>query len=452
MHRRIGIFILLSLILSFSTPSRAGSQTSDLSNDKTFLAQNRLVVFEAFMRCTWGISQAAGLAVDQLAQDYADQPVVFIEYDVYNAPSSRYGRWWTAFGGGSATLPLVMVDSGNQISNGYVDFYNVYKAMVDAALARPAQAEIQAHWWRTGDKVGFYVQVKNLSTVTLSSGANSATVHAIVYEDARVKVTNRFARAAVKADISNLTPNATATFTLETSDLSDVNWDNLHYIVLVDYRPSGSIGAYDMLQAAVALPIDAPFTAQPDSLTFMVDPSDVSIPPALVNFQGPGFVNWTAIPSAPWLTTTPSNGPITTQPTVSVIKNDLSTGWQQGNITFTTTDGFFSDQVIINAYLGSVNRIYLPTIVRWPTKISEVVEAKSGSIIDHKGKRPDPTLLLSLLVIPMSEDTLSHYLFGYYATHQPDGVHLSTHCTCGMKLEGIGENESAAMSVLGLFF
>jgi hypothetical protein len=52
MHRRIGIFILLSLILSFSTPSRAGSQTSDLSNDKTFLAQNRLVVFEAFMRCT----------------------------------------------------------------------------------------------------------------------------------------------------------------------------------------------------------------------------------------------------------------------------------------------------------------------------------------------------------------------------------------------------------------
>jgi hypothetical protein len=52
----------------------------------------------------------------------------------------------------------------------------------------------------------------------------------------------------------------------------------------------------------------------------------------------------------------------------------------------------------------------------------------------------------------MTEDTLSHYLAGYYATHQPDGVHLSTHCTCGMKLEGIGENESAAMSVLGLFF
>ena len=257
-----------------------------------------------------------------------------------------------------------MVDSGNQISSGYVGFYNVYKTMVDAALARPVQAEIQAHWWRIGNKVGFYIQVKNLSSVTLSSSANSATVHAIVYEDAHVKATNRFARAAVESGISNLAPNATATFKLETSDLSVVNWDNLHFVVLVDYRPLGSVGAFDMLQAVAALPISAPFTAQPDSITFMVDPTDLSFPPAPVNFQGPGFVNWTAIPSAPWLTITPSSGPISTQPTISVIKNNLSTGWQQGNITFTTTDGFFSDQVIINTYLGSVKRLYLPIVVR----------------------------------------------------------------------------------------
>jgi len=126
-----------------------------------------------------------------------------------------------------------MVDSGNQISNGYVNFYNVYKAMVDNAVARPAQAEIQAYWWRTGNKAGFYVQVKNLSAVTLSS-SNSATLHAIVYEDARIKVTNRFARAAVESSISNLAPNATATLKLETSDLSNVNWDNLHFVVALN--------------------------------------------------------------------------------------------------------------------------------------------------------------------------------------------------------------------------
>ena len=42
----------------------------------------------------------------------------------------------------------------------------------------------------------------------------------------------------------------------------------------------------------------------------------------------------------------------------------------------------------------------------------------------------------------------SHYLVGYYTTHQPDGVHIEARCTCGEKLEGVGENESAAMSAL----
>jgi hypothetical protein len=47
----------------------------------------------------------------------------------------------------------------------------------------------------------------------------------------------------------------------------------------------------------------------------------------------------------------------------------------------------------------------------------------------------------------MSEVILSHYLVSYYTTHQPDGVHLSAHCTCGEKLEGIGQNDETAMSV-----
>jgi uncharacterized repeat protein (TIGR01451 family) len=41
-------------------------------------------------------------------------------------------------------------------------------------------------------------------------------------------------------------------FTLETAELSGVDWDRIHPIVLADYRPGGSSGAYDMLQAASA--------------------------------------------------------------------------------------------------------------------------------------------------------------------------------------------------------
>jgi hypothetical protein len=46
----------------------------------------------------------------------------------------------------------------------------------------------------------------------------------------------------------------------------------------------------------------------------------------------------------------------------------------------------------------------------------------------------------------------SHYLVGYYSTQQPDGVHIEAHCTCGEKLEGVGQNESAAMSALWTLF
>jgi len=298
-----------------------------------------------------------------LAQDYADQPVVFIEYDVDDAPSDRVSRWWAAFTGGSVTLPMVMADSGNQISYGPVNYRNVYKGMVDTALARPAQAEILANWWRTGNKAGFYIQVKNLSGVTLSS-SNFARVYAIVYEDAHVNVTNRFGRSVVAASITNLANNASATFKLETPELSGVNWANLHYIVLVDYLPSGSTGAYDMLQAVIATPISAPFSAQPDTMTFVVDSADTTNPFSTVIFQGSSFANWTAAPGPTWLNLTPPNGPITAPMTLSTVKSNLATGWQQGIISFSTADGLFTDQMTVNAYYGAVEKIYLPTVLR----------------------------------------------------------------------------------------
>jgi uncharacterized repeat protein (TIGR01451 family) len=155
-----------------------------------------------------------------------------------------------------------MVDSGNQIDNGYTGFdssYNTYKDMVDTALARPALAEIQAQGKRVGNKVHFTVQLKNLSGVELSTYSHSATVHAIVYEEHTPldpntdHITGRIVRAAVWESIWPAIPHGeTGTFELETAELSNViNWDNVHTLVLADYRPSGS-NAYDMLQAALA--------------------------------------------------------------------------------------------------------------------------------------------------------------------------------------------------------
>jgi len=101
-----------------------------------------------------------------------------------------------------------------------------------------------------GNRVRVSGQMTNLSGVTLSSSGNGATIHVIVYEDAHVGVTDRYVRAAPStAIVSGLANGATMTFTLETIDLTSVNWNNLHTIVLADYRPAGSSGPYDMLQA-----------------------------------------------------------------------------------------------------------------------------------------------------------------------------------------------------------
>ncbi|MCP4541149.1 MAG: hypothetical protein GY832_28785, partial [Chloroflexi bacterium] len=184
--------------------------------------------------------------MDQLANDYAGQPVVFVEQNVDSPLGDRSGRWWVAYGGGgSVGLPLVMADSGHQFSNGYEDFYTVYQAMVDTELARPALAEIIAYSERVGDTLHFEVQLTNLSGVSLSNASNRATVHAIVYEDDDEGVTSRIVRAAVSTAIdSALAHGKTMTFTLETT-LSGVDWEKIHPLVLADYRPGGTSGAYD---------------------------------------------------------------------------------------------------------------------------------------------------------------------------------------------------------------
>ncbi|MFZ6026186.1 MAG: hypothetical protein ACOYYS_00605 [Chloroflexota bacterium] len=193
------------------------------------------------------------MAVEQLAEDYASQPVIFIEYDVdSNDFSQRESIWWTAYGGGSVTLPMVMVDSGNQINNGYVNFASVYKGMVDAALAREAQAAITATANRVGDTLHFDVDVTNRSGIPISS-ANAAKVWVIVYEEfaspGGERLTSRYVRAVTSVSISpELANDASGSYSLDTPALSGVDWNNLRAIVLVDYRPDGS-SAYDMLQA-----------------------------------------------------------------------------------------------------------------------------------------------------------------------------------------------------------
>ena len=156
----------------------------------------------------------------------------------------------------------MMADSGHRISTGSVDFYNVYKGMVDAEMTRAPGAEFEAVSTRVGERVQLSGWLTNRSGTILSYARNGATVHGIVYEDVSGGSTGRIVRAAVSYPLSSDLPvGESAEFTMETPDLTGVDWQNVHSVVLADYRPGGSSGAYDMLQAAI------PFSTPADSVT-----------------------------------------------------------------------------------------------------------------------------------------------------------------------------------------
>jgi hypothetical protein len=94
----------------------------------------------------------------------------------------------------------------------------------------------------------------------------------------------------------------------------------------------------------------------------MVDTGDLSDPFAITDFQGLDNLSWNSTESVPWLTITPTSGSMATQPVVTISKSALSPGWQTAIINFTTTGNVYSDQMTVDAYLGSVFRTYLPLV------------------------------------------------------------------------------------------
>ncbi len=143
-----------------------------------------------------------------------------------------------------------MVASGFLVTNGSESFYSAYESLVEQALDRPPTARIQVERSRVGNAFSFAIDVTNLSDVTLSSAANGATVNVLVFEEgAEGAVTDRYVRGVAETPINDLEPGQTASFSVEVTP-NNPDWPSLHSVVLVDYRPRGTIGHYETLQAA----------------------------------------------------------------------------------------------------------------------------------------------------------------------------------------------------------
>ena len=267
-----------------------------------------------------------------------------------------------------------MVDGGHQYAYGpldqWVDYYYAYKALVDVALSRAPEAEMNASVSREGNQLIVEVTVKNLKNVTLAYASNKAAVTVIVYEDSSEGLTSRIERAVKQYNIPSLEYNATATYpiTLTSTDLTRVDdWDKLHTVAVVEYQPSGSDGPYDMLQAVLATPV--PLKVRPESKVYLIDASNKKDQTLPVNVTGfPSTLVWTATSNQPaWLSVSPTTGTVGTSAAIKVDADVLFQGLYNGVVTFSVTVSGLqvTKEVDVHANVTEVIPLYLPVVQRW---------------------------------------------------------------------------------------
>jgi hypothetical protein len=222
----------------------------------------------------------AGTAIDTLLADpnYASKSKIVLVYNV-SLNNARKSLWWQSYKAinptaTSAYFPWVMVDSGKRINYGTsttsydeVNYYDslfgveitktvtlldVFKDMVDNTIYRSPQAVITATYQINGNVVTYDMTVKNKSSVTLSYSSNQASLYGIVFEDKTPGVITANVHDVATYQLTSLASNSAGTFTFQSASLSGFNLNQMKYLVILDYLPTGSSGAHDMLASVQA--------------------------------------------------------------------------------------------------------------------------------------------------------------------------------------------------------
>ncbi|MGV8038625.1 MAG: hypothetical protein AB2L07_00575 [Thermoanaerobaculaceae bacterium] len=264
--------------------------------------------------------------------------MVFLEYYAGSSVGDRESRFVAAFGGWGFSVPEAIVGSGYRFSQGPADYYNVFRAMIEAEKARPSRADLAAWWWRAGpNTMRVYATLNNTSGVTLDPASNQAGVWGLAWErKATLGVTGMYTRDAARTSLpAPVPPGGATSVTVDLLINSFVDWNNLHPVALAEVRPGGTTGAYDALQAVVPQP--AAFTVSSPQVQLAI-PQGPSA--AELSFSGPHVLTWTASTSATWLTVTPASGTLATIARVEADPNYYpypQAHQEAGTVTFTAT-------------------------------------------------------------------------------------------------------------------
>lgn len=312
--------------------------------------------------------------IDQLAEEYSNQPVVVVDYHfsidvppLFNPPQAR----WEVIQATEEGLGLTwtVVDSGRLYHRGaetYEQAYTAYTTMINDALAQPATAEIYAFWWLDGNTVKITATVTNNSMITLST-ENNAGVYGIVKENGvryETHTTSQPGLNAAKTPISNLAPGETDTFEIEVPDINPTDWDKVEVIVLVDYQTAPE-AHYEQLQAAIAT--QALYT-QPNFFAWFLDEGETTVPEFTSAVLGNAGLNWTASSDQTWLALDQPSGVVGDSLGMTTAGGDLLPGWNTAVVTISDNSATYSTDVTVSIYKASpgevINRIYLPVVTR----------------------------------------------------------------------------------------
>lgn len=318
--RRITLASLAGAVFAMAMALVAtGTHASRLSPNQA--VSPRMVIWEFFSNDPCVFCESSGPVVDQLQVEYAAKPVLFLEQQIGTTQPTvnrRDDNFWLALGGTRAQTPFNSIDSGFVISYGDEDYRKVYKAKLDKELRRVAGADVKVRYERdrTG-AVNARIDVTNRTDRTLGP-ANVARVHVLVYEDEKVAYTSRFVRAGSFFPLDeDLEPGKSASYELTVTPDKLRNVTNLNkfkVVGFIEYRPGGTTGAFDMLNAAMGE--QGPLVVPTATATTSMLPTATSTPVPLPTTEPMP----TAVPptSVPPTTVPPTSVPPTAPPATEV--------------------------------------------------------------------------------------------------------------------------------------
>ncbi len=306
-------------------------------------ANDRFAVLEFFGRPDGAFCSAAGPAMTTLQSEMQGRAVL-LEYDYDVFRYGRQDRFW-ASGASASYLPLVMVGSGYRTSSGAEDYEPVYRSMINDELARPARATVSAYWRRAANAMRAYVEVRNLGATDLEID-HDAAIWLIAYENASKGVSTTWVRSTAQRYLPyDLAPGETATVVIDTPAMTGVDWSRMAGLVLLEDRPGGG-GAYDMVQAAEALPAD--LSAAPDHLVM-----SLYRPVAEVVLTGPHVLSFSASSDVGWIEVTPSSGTVPTTVILTLRPELRPPSATQGSVSFAATGDGMAFSATVSVVVGA---------------------------------------------------------------------------------------------------